>query len=141
MGVEIFFVISGYLISKSIFKELREKQSFSYSQFYGRRIRRIYPALIAMLLYSFYILCECSNSAQLKEASKSLIAACLMAVNIHMMHKEYVHDYSWNFVQILWTLGIEEQFYLFWPFFATQLWKLSMEKGLIIIGTAIFILY
>jgi len=64
-----------------------------------------------------------------------------MGVNILMMYKDYHHDESGNYVQVLWTLGIEEQFYLFWPLFVTKLWKLPMEKGLIAIGIAIFILH
>jgi peptidoglycan/LPS O-acetylase OafA/YrhL len=64
-----------------------------------------------------------------------------MVINIHMMYKDSHHDPSWSYVQVLWTLGVEEQFYLFWPLFATKLWKLSMRKGLIAIGIAIFFLY
>ena len=69
------------------------------------------------------------------------MSAILMVINIHMMYKEYTNDHSWSYVQVLWTLGVGEQFYLFWPFFATKLWKLPMEKGLIAIGFATFILY
>ena len=141
MGIYVFFVVSGYLISKHIFKELRKKKQFSYAKFYSRRIRRIFPALITMLIYTFIILIQCYSPEKLKEASKSFMAACLMVINIHMMYKEYYRDQSWSTVQLLWTLGVEEQFYLIWPLFVTKLWKLPMEKGLIAIGIAIFILY
>jgi len=64
-----------------------------------------------------------------------------MVINLHMMYKQYIGDNTGSYVQVLWTLGIEEQFYLFWPLFVTKLWKLSMRKGLITIGIATFILF
>jgi len=66
MGVDVFFVVSGYLISKIIFTELRKSQSFSYYNFYNRRIRRIFPALITVLIFDFTIECIFYTPPELK---------------------------------------------------------------------------
>mgnify|MGYP002348353008 CR=1 FL=1 len=54
IGVDVFFVISGYLISQIIIKETRQNR-FSYANFYSRRIKRIYPALLLILIYVLYM--------------------------------------------------------------------------------------
>ncbi|MBB3234455.1 acyltransferase family protein [Phyllobacterium endophyticum] len=116
IGVDIFFVISGFLISKSIYKEV-ESRRFSFYSFYERRARRILPAFIVVSLSTalagYFILFP----QELAELSKSLIAATLFSGNIHFYATS---DYfspgaSQTPLLHLWSLGVEEQFYIVFP--------------------------
>jgi peptidoglycan/LPS O-acetylase OafA/YrhL len=124
IGVDIFFVISGYLISKNIFNNLK-KNKFSFLDFYRRRIRRIFPSLIIVLIFSL------------------VFSYALMLPNefeLFVEHLFYSATFLYNFILIngfgyfeaetltkpllhLWSLSIEEQFYLIWPVILFFLWK------------------
>ncbi|MEK7433226.1 MAG: acyltransferase [Cyanobacteriota bacterium] len=117
LGVDIFFVISGYLITKIIFKEVIENK-FSITQFYLRRIRRIIPLVlfttsIALIIASFVMLPD-----DLDNLSQSVIATNFFANNILLL---ITTGNYWNIVNEYkplmhtWSLGIEEQFYLIYP--------------------------
>lgn len=116
VGVDIFFVISGYLISKIII-EAAEGGGFSYLEFYDRRARRILPALLvvsaAVMVAAFFIVFP----IEMKGVAASLVAAMFFGANI------FFFETSGYFAQAAakpvllhyWSLGVEEQFYLLFP--------------------------
>lgn len=117
VGVDIFFVISGFLITSQIYKEICEG-SFSIKQFYKRRINRIVPALaivIAATLLAGFVLV---SPADLVMLAKSALASILGLSNVFFW-REYGNYFANNSAEApllhTWSLGIEEQFYFIWP--------------------------
>jgi len=116
VGVDIFFVISGFLISGIIFQDIQNKK-FSFTSFYARRIRRIFPALILVLLACsvfgwFYLLAQ-----EYAALGKHAAAGAGFIANFIFWNEAGYFDIAANTKPLLhlWSLGIEEQFYIFWP--------------------------
>jgi peptidoglycan/LPS O-acetylase OafA/YrhL len=116
VGVDIFFVISGFLITQVLLQDIHNDR-FSLVRFYERRVRRILPALLFVLLLTFIVCARYSLPSELIDFSKSLIAAALSVSNIYFwqtsgyfaapaLTKPLLHT---------WSLAVEEQFYIFWP--------------------------
>lgn len=115
-GVDIFFVISGFLITQNIMADIASG-SFSFVRFYARRIKRLFPALYATLLLSLlfsHLLFTPEHHAQF---GKSLLASLLSVSNILFWKEAGYFDTSVEFKPLLhtWSLAVEEQFYLVWP--------------------------
>ena len=116
VGVDIFFVISGFLISSLLFAEMT-KERFSLTTFYGRRIRRIFPALAvclaAVLAYGFVSL----TPFELAQLGKHVFFGAGFLSNIVLWSESGYFDSAASLKPLLhlWSLGIEEQFYIFWP--------------------------
>lgn len=116
VGVDIFFVISGFLITRIIAREIAEFR-FSIVQFYNRRVRRILPALFAMVtvtsVFAFLVL----PPPQIAEYGKSVAAVAAMAANIFYWNSSGYFDVAAETKPLLhtWSLGVEEQFYVFFP--------------------------
>jgi peptidoglycan/LPS O-acetylase OafA/YrhL len=124
IGVDLFFVISGYLISTIIFQNL-EKGTFSFLDFYVRRIKRIFPALIlvlvACLVYGWFSLLP----ADYKQLGKHTLAGAAFVSNFALLNESGYFDGDSKLKPLLhlWSLGIEEQYYIFWPLIAWFAWK------------------
>lgn len=124
IGVDIFFVISGFLISTIIYKSL-EAGTFSYLEFYKRRIRRIFPALILVvstfIILSWFLLLSDEYIA----ISKHAIAAVSFISNFVFWSESGYFDIAAESKPFLhlWSLAIEEQFYFLWPIFLVLTWK------------------
>lgn len=121
IGVDVFFVISGYFISQILIKE-NLKGGFSYFNFYNRRVKRIYPALLVVLLFVLYLTIRYSDNEHLKMTTKTMAASTIFGANIEVLtYKQGYWDASvkTNPLLHLWSLGVEEQFYIFWPFVIT----------------------
>jgi peptidoglycan/LPS O-acetylase OafA/YrhL len=118
VGVDVFFVISGYLISAAILKEM-ENGTFSIVNFYERRIRRIFPALIVMLLGACALAYRYLFPTELADFARSLLAAMFSVSNFWFWHQAGYFDAPSAFKPLLhtWSLAVEEQFYLFFPIF------------------------
>jgi peptidoglycan/LPS O-acetylase OafA/YrhL len=124
VGVDVFFVISGYLISSQLASELRQG-TFSYVGFYKRRIRRIFPALIlvmAAVLMAGWLLLLPQEYAQL---GKHIVAGSLFVSNIVLWTEAGYFDITSSGKPLLhlWSLGVEEQFYIVWPVVLALLWR------------------
>jgi peptidoglycan/LPS O-acetylase OafA/YrhL len=119
IGVDIFFVISGFLITSLIVDEM-EGGSFSVVKFYERRARRILPALFFVMGLSIPFAIALSDPAQLALFSKGLSAAALSVSNIFFERKEnyFAPASEYNPLIHTWSLGVEEQFYIVFPLVA-----------------------
>lgn len=124
LGVDIFFVISGYLITSIILREL-SSESFSLVKFYERRARRILPALFTVMAVSLPFAWLYMLPKAMKEFAGSALSALAFGSNIWFLSE----DSYWAEPSALkpflhtWTLSVEEQFYLFFPLLLAALWK------------------
>lgn len=124
VGVDVFFVISGYLISSIVFAEIAASQ-FSVIGFYERRIRRIFPALFGMLAVCSIVAAIFLLPTELVNYSKSALAATLSASNFYFWnHSGYFDSPTSQPLLHTWSLGVEEQFYILFPLFLIGVRKL-----------------
>jgi peptidoglycan/LPS O-acetylase OafA/YrhL len=141
LGVDIFFVISGYLISNIIISELNEG-TFTFKIFYLRRLRRILPALFSTLLLTIPFAYFFLTPKAMQEYIDSLIASVFFYANYHFMNLDFYVAESTKFMPLLhtWSLAIEEQYYLLFPLFAFIIYKYFKKYfaffiGFIIVGS------
>lgn len=138
VGVDVFFVISGYLITSIIASELSNK-SFSIVNFYERRARRILPALFFVMLVSFMVAYFILEPSIFLSFSKSLISVSLFVSNFQLLKTPYFD--LWADVKPMlhtWSLAVEEQFYIFFPLILSFLWK--FKKKIFYINILFFLL-
>lgn len=117
IGVDIFFVISGFLITRLIGDEIAATGTFEFRRFYVRRMRRLFPALAVTLIVSAIAAVLIFSPEHLKRFSRELMTAALSLSNIFFFSESGYFDISKEFQALLhtWSLGVEEQFYLVWP--------------------------
>ena len=128
LGVDIFFVISGFLITRILVKNFKEN-TFSFLQFYERRIRRIFPSLFLLLtLVGFFSIFIMSEKQYLENSSATLSALFFISNFFFLLQDSYTSVES-QFKPLIhtWSLGVEEQFYLFFPFIIFLLLKLNQN--------------
>lgn len=124
VGVDIFFVISGYLITSIVIKEL-DQGHFSFGNFYERRARRILPALLLVMLCSMPFAWRWMMPDELKDFAQSLLAVLLFSSNLLFWQESGYFDGEADLKPLLhtWSLGVEEQFYLLFPLSAWLAWR------------------
>lgn len=124
VGVDIFFVISGYLISKHIWEEL-SVEKFSIKTFYARRVRRIFPALIVVLIFCLSFGWVVLTPGEYEQLGKHVTGGTGFVSNLIYWKEAGYFDNAADTKPLLhlWSLGIEEQFYILWPLILTFLWK------------------
>ena len=124
VGVDVFFVISGYLISTILLTGM-ERGSFRFSQFYMRRIRRIFPALIVVLLACMVVGWLVLFSFEYKALGKHVAGSAGFVSNFVLWNEAGYFDKAAETKPLLhiWSLGIEEQFYIVWPLLLYMVWK------------------
>lgn len=138
IGVDIFFVISGYLISTIIYKNL-QRGNFSFTDFYSRRIRRIFPALLTVIsatfIFGFFIL----SADEFSRLGKLVAAGIGFVANLVLWSESGYFDAATATKPLLhlWSLGIEEQFYIFWPLLILFAWRYKFNLLLITITALI----
>lgn len=135
IGVDIFFVISGFLISTIIFENLFANR-FSFLEFYGRRIKRIFPALILVLLVSMMLGWATLFSDEYKQLGKHTVGGAGFISNLLFWGESGYFDNSSDTKPLLhlWSLGIEEQFYILWPLFLWVGWKFRQNLLLLTVS-------
>ena len=124
IGVDVFFVISGYLITSILLQEIQDGK-YSIKRFYERRLRRILPAL-------FFVMLTCLPFAwfwllphDLQEFSKSLGSVSIFGSNIFFNRQISYFNSAVDIKPLLhtWSLGIEEQYYLIFPLYLLLIWR------------------
>ena len=132
VGVDIFFVISGFLITSIILKDL-EDNSFSIIDFYERRARRILPALFFVMLVSLPFAWLWLMPTYLRDFAKSIVAVPLFASNILFLRESGYWDASDQLKPLLhtWSLAVEEQFYLIFPLLLLLLFRHRLRSQLL----------
>jgi len=124
IGVDIFFVISGFLISTIIFKGLAQG-NFSFADFYARRIKRIFPALALVftvcLIFGWFTLL----TDEYKQLGHHILSGAVFGSNFRLLKEGGYFDTAAELKPLLhlWSLGIEEQFYIIWPPLLLLFWK------------------
>ena len=135
VGVDVFFVISGYLITKIILTEIRLGK-FSIVNFYERRARRILPALFLVMLVCVPFAWFWLLPIDMKDFSQSLIAVSFFASNILFWREGGYFDTAAELKPLLhtWSLAVEEQYYVLFPLFMILFWKLGKRWILVMLG-------
>jgi peptidoglycan/LPS O-acetylase OafA/YrhL len=128
IGVDLFFVISGFLISTIIFQSLNQ-DGFSFLDFYKRRIKRIFPALFLVLLTSFVAGWLVLLPADYKQLGKHMVAGAAFVSNLALWSEAGYFETGSKLKPLLhlWSLGIEEQYYIFWPVIVLLAWKRKLN--------------
>lgn len=136
-GVDTFFVISGFLISGIIHREVTEG-TFSFGNFYERRVRRIAPALLTVLIVTLLVGFALLLPDELIKLGRSAIAALLMFPNIHFWQEAGYFQLGEEITPLLhtWSLGVEEQFYVFFPLLLIFAHRLRLVKPVLVVATA-----
>lgn len=140
IGVDIFFVISGYLITSIILRELNEKK-FSLIEFYKRRVRRILPALFTMLLFCVPLSYIWLTPHQLDTFFKSLLSVLFFVSNVFFwLSSDYFAPESMELPLIhTWSLAVEEQFYAFFPLVMLFFYRKRGKKILFLFLASAFV--
>ena len=146
LGVDIFFVISGYLISLIVFRELARGE-FSFAHFYARRIRRLFPALIAVFLACLIFGGYALFAEEYQRLGRHALAAISFLLNFLVMREAGYFDvvsYAKPLLH-LWSLSVEEQFYLVWPVLLILSARVGLKVGILlgctVVGSFLFALY
>jgi peptidoglycan/LPS O-acetylase OafA/YrhL len=136
-GVDLFLVISGFLISGIILGEL-EKGTFTFGQFYARRIRRIFPALALMLTATLFVGWLCLSPYDFDRLGGHVAAGAGFISNLLLFHESGYFDTDSALKPLLhlWSLGVEEQYYLVWPLFLLALRRHVRSISWLILGIA-----
>ncbi|HEY6894201.1 MAG TPA: acyltransferase family protein [Rhodanobacteraceae bacterium] len=141
VGVDVFFVISGYLISGLISQRLAEGR-FTFADFYARRIKRIFPALIVVVAAVFAFGWIVLLPGELEALGKHIAAGMGFVSNFALWSEAGYFDPSAATKPLLhlWSLGIEEQFYLVWPLalVAFAKWRRSALPLIVVVGVVSF---
>ncbi len=139
VGVDVFFVISGYLITTIILEEL-DQGKFSIVNFYERRARRILPALFFVVLVCIPFAWFWMLPSDMRNFTQSLVAVSIFASNILFWLENDYFDTAAERKPLLhtWSLAVEEQYYILFPIFLILFWR--MGKRFILVTLALFFL-
>lgn len=125
VGVDVFFVLSGFLITGLLLRELADRGSVSFGEFYVRRLRRLLPGLLTMLLVVGVLAAMLLAPGDQQKQADAAASAAFWLSNIHFAFGRL--DYfstgaEGNLFLHTWSLGVEEQFYLLWPALLVWFW-------------------
>ena len=134
LGPDIFFVLSGYLIVGILVRRLEAGNGIGFRDFYARRIRRIAPALAATILLTVAVVALLNDPTTLARTAKDGAAALAGAANISfgLQAVDYFGSTEPSPLLPLWSIGVEEQFYLLVPLLLGIAWKLGKRRGILI---------
>jgi peptidoglycan/LPS O-acetylase OafA/YrhL len=146
LGVDIFFVISGYLISLIVFRE-QETSTFSLANFYLRRALRLFPALAIVLLATIVFGAFTLFADEFQRLGKHALSAIVFVLNFQLTNESGYFDVASDSKPLLhlWSLSVEEQFYLVWPALLILLgqlrWRIGMCIGMLIVVSFAYAIY
>ncbi|RYZ58988.1 MAG: acyltransferase [Proteobacteria bacterium] len=128
LGVDVFFVISGYLISANLFREMSDNR-FSFLKFYEKRARRILPAMLFVTMITVPFAWTVMFPPEFKEYAGSVLASILSVANFYFLGLDSYTAGPSAFKPMLhmWSLSVEEQYYLIIPAFLLLLWKFQKK--------------
>lgn len=138
VGVDIFFIISGFLISTIILSGF-ERQNFNFANFYGRRVKRIFPALLLTLAacvgFGWFVLL----ASEYKTLGKHIAGGAGFVANFILLSESgyFDADAIQKPLLHLWSLGIEEQFYIVWPLLLWSAYRLKINRLALIVAVAL----
>jgi peptidoglycan/LPS O-acetylase OafA/YrhL len=140
VGVDVFFVISGFLITSILIDEL-ERDDFSIARFYERRARRILPALFVVLLACIPFAWMWMLPAEFKTFSNTLVSVVLFVSNIRLWQQSGYFDTAAELKPLLhtWSLAVEEQYYLLFPLLLLLLWRLGRNRAFWLVAAIAFV--
>ena len=138
IGVDVFFVISGYLISGVIYKSL-ESGTFSFTDFYARRVRRLFPALILVLACCYFFGAFALLNDEFAQLARHTGFSAVFLQNFALWGEAGYFDVASNLKPLmhLWSLAIEEQFYLLFPLLIWGAWRLGLNLFSVVLVTAL----
>ncbi len=141
IGVDIFFVISGYLITGHLVEALNSNR-FSFIEFYFRRVRRIIPASLFVLFCTMLVSCLLLPPLLIPKVMKETIATVLYLPNIFYAYQQtdYLAETAPSPLLHYWSLGVEEQFYFIWPLLLFFCWRLLRHQKKYLTGFLIILL-
>ena len=131
LGVDMFFVISGFVIASSTLREIDRTQSFSWRNFLRRRVRRLLPgvAVVSLLVVLTSVVLMSPFGPQ-QTTSQMLVGAATYSSNFMLMSRNYFSlDPKSNPLMHFWSLAVEEQFYLLWPLVIVGLLAIRSKFG------------
>lgn len=118
IGVDVFFVISGFLITRNITHEYRTTQSFNFSRFYYRRVKRLLPSFFLTAIFVFILGFLLLSPSDFIGVTDSIFAGSLALSNFYFLGESGYFDMTAKLKPMLhaWSLSVEEQYYFIWPF-------------------------
>ena len=128
VGVDVFFVLSGFLVTQLLLRDLSSDGSISYRRFYARRFRRLLPAAFVVLVASALVYSALASPIEVAASKGGFQAAFLYVTNWYFIRQAgdyFAADPATNPVLQFWSLAVEEQFYLAWPLLLGGLWLLA----------------
>lgn len=138
-GVDVFFVISGFLISSIIFRNLADGD-FRFAVFYARRVRRLFPALIVVLVSCYALGWLLLLPDEFKQLGKHMAAGAAFVQNFAIWKEAGYFDTATELKPLmhLWSLAVEEQFYLLYPIIVWMAWRLGISVLAVVFTCALF---
>ena len=129
IGVDMFFVISGFVITQVLLREYEETGTIRLRNFYARRARRLIPALSLIIIFTLLIsLVAMSPFGEQQQIIKTAVASVFFAGNIHLFAQNTYDALKNNPLRHLWSLGVEEQFYWIYPVFFVALMRIAKKQ-------------
>jgi peptidoglycan/LPS O-acetylase OafA/YrhL len=139
MGVSLFFVLSGFLITYLLVSEKEKNASISLKNFYKKRILRIWPMFFAVVIAGFFIVPMLSGGINSQVIREHLPRFLIFTNNFDRIHTGFIGSGN-DSLGVLWSVAVEEQFYLFWPLIVMLAGKkiLPYLLGIFIVGSYFF---
>lgn len=150
VGVDVFFVISGFLISTHLLESLRNRGGIGFASFYARRVRRLLPAAFLVILATVVAARLLVSPIQFRYVVQDAIAAVFYVPNMWFVHNatDYLAEKTPSLFLHYWSLGVEEQFYLLWPLllallfrFFTARWTMAIAMSVMVVLSFVVCLY
>jgi peptidoglycan/LPS O-acetylase OafA/YrhL len=132
VGVDVFFVLSGYLVTHLLLRDLGSMSRIDLRRFYSRRFRRLLPAAFVALMLTAVVYVAVATPADAASALGGFRSAFLYVANWHFISQSndyFAANVNTNPVLHFWSLAVEEQFYLFWPLLLSGLYAITRRRG------------